>query len=118
MENILLNFYIETIDIPTFEKLYNKDINVLDVRKPGEWSAEHIDTAQHFALDYINNQMAEISQEKTYYMHCRSGFRSTVAASILKSRGFHNIVNIQGLFTDIIKSSVPTGDFVCPSTLK
>jgi glyoxylase-like metal-dependent hydrolase (beta-lactamase superfamily II)/rhodanese-related sulfurtransferase len=109
---------IETIDVATFEKNYNKEINVLDVRKPGEWTAEHIDTAQHFALDYINKQMTEVNHDKMYYMHCRSGYRSTVAASILKSRGFNNIVNIQGLFTDIATSSIPTGDFVCPSTLK
>ena len=109
---------IETIDVPTFVEAYNKEVNVLDVRKPGEWSAEHIDTAQHFALDYINNQMAEVSKDKTYYMHCRSGYRSTVAASILKSRGFDNLINVQGAFNDIVASSIPTGDFVCPSTLK
>ena len=109
---------IETIDVATFEAAYNKDMNILDVRKPGEWSGEHIETAQHFALDYINKQMAEVSSDKTYYMHCRSGYRSTVASSILKSRGFKNIVNIHGLFNDILSSSIPTSDFVCPSTLE
>lgn len=109
---------LETIDVPTFVEVYNKDLNILDVRKPGEWEAENIETAQHFALDYINNQMAEISKDKTYYMHCRSGYRSTVAGSILKSRGFENLVNVQGLFNDIAASSIPTSAFVCPSTLK
>ncbi len=109
---------LKTIDVPTFIEAYNKDLNILDVRKPGEWEAENIETAQHFALDYINNQMAEVSKDKTYYMHCRSGYRSTVAGSILKSRGFENLVNIQGLFTDISASSIPTSAFVCPSTLK
>ena len=109
---------IETIDIATLEKTYSKEINILDVRKPGEWTAEHIDTAQHFALDYINKQMAEVSKDTTYYMHCRSGYRSTVAASILKSRGFNNIINVHGAFADIATSSIPTGEFVCPSTLK
>lgn len=109
---------IETIDVPTFIEKYNKDINVLDVRKPGEWSGEHIETAKHFALDYINKNMSEISKDKSYYLHCRSGYRSTVAASILKSRGFEKLINVQGHFDDIKTSSIPTSDFVCPSTLK
>lgn len=109
---------LKTIDVPTFVEIYNKDLNILDVRKPGEWETENIETAQHFALDYINNQMAEVSKDKTYYIHCRSGYRSTVTGSILKSRGFEHLVNIQGLFNDIVASSIPTSAFVCPSTLK
>lgn len=111
---------IKTIDVATFVEEYknNPKVNVLDVRKPGEWEAEHIETAQHFALDYINKQMAEVSKDNTYYMHCRSGYRSTVAASILKSRGFENLVNIHGMVDDIFKSEVPSSAYVCPSTLK
>ncbi len=98
---------IETINVTTFVSRYNKDLNILDVRKPGEWEAEHIENSQNFALDYINQQMAEVSRDKMYYMHCRSGYRSTVAASILKSRGFEKLINVQGLFTDIIASDIP-----------
>ena len=101
---------ITTISVDSFEKIYknNSEINILDVRKPGEYSGEHIENAQHFALDYINQNMSEISKDKPYYMHCRSGYRSTVAASILKSRGFETLVNVQGLFDDIMASSIPT----------
>lgn len=109
---------IETINVATFEERYSPEMHVLDVRKPGEWDGEHIESAQHFALDYINKNMGEISRDKEYYMHCRSGYRSTVAASILKGRGFDQLINIQGLFSDIVKSEIPTSDFVCPSTLK
>ncbi len=109
---------IETIDIATFAQAYHKDLSILDVRKPGEWEVEHIETAQHFALDYLNRQMAEIRKNTTYYMHCRSGYRSTVAASILKSRGFGLLINVQGAFNDIITSDIPTTKFVCSSTLK
>ncbi|MBX2873606.1 MAG: MBL fold metallo-hydrolase [Saprospiraceae bacterium] len=109
---------IETVDVDTFAKRYAKDpdLQILDVRKPGEWSGEHIESAQHFALDYINANMGEIKPDQTYYMHCRSGYRSTVAASILKSRGFENLINVQGAFTDIVKSNIPTSTFACPST--
>lgn len=109
---------IETIDVGTFVDHYAKDksIQILDVRKPGEWEGEHIESAQHFALDYINANMGMIKPDQTYYMHCRSGYRSTVAASILKSRGFEHLINVQGAFTDIVKSKIPTTTFVCPTT--
>jgi glyoxylase-like metal-dependent hydrolase (beta-lactamase superfamily II)/rhodanese-related sulfurtransferase len=111
---------IQTINIHDLEKAYTNDssINILDVRKPGEWSGEHIETAQHFALDYINDNMSAIHKEKLYYLHCRSGYRSTVASSILKSRGYKSLINVQGAFDDITQSSIPTSNYVCPSTLK
>ena len=109
---------IETISVNTFAKKFTKKMNVLDVRKPSEFSGEHVANAQNFALDFINKNMSEISKQKKYYMHCRSGYRSTVAASILKARGFSKLVNVQGLFTDISASKIPTSDFVCPTTKK
>ncbi len=108
---------IHTIGVGTFAEAFdvNPEINILDVRKPGEWSGEHINSAQHFALDYINGNMDKIDKKKRYYLHCRSGYRSTIAASILKSRGFENIANIQGMFDEIVDSNIPTTDFTCPS---
>ena len=110
---------IETINIAQLEEAYtnNPSAKILDVRKPSEWEAEHIESSQNFALDFINKQMGEISSEQEYYVHCRSGYRSTVAVSILKARGFENLINVQGLFTDISESSIPTSAFVCPTTI-
>ncbi len=106
---------IQTIDVAALETSYLADstINILDVRKPGEWQAEHLKTAQHFALDTLNQNMSEINADQEYYLHCRSGYRSTVAASILKSRGFDRLVNVQGAFDDIVASQMPTTNFVC-----
>ncbi len=111
---------IKTIDVAEFERQYNADpaIQVMDVRKPGEWEAEHITGSQNIALDYINDNMSQIKKDQTYFMHCRSGYRSTVAASILKARGFENLVNIHGIFDDIASSSIPTKEYVCPSKAK
>ena len=111
---------IETIDIDTFEKIYQQQpkIKVLDVRKPSEWDAAHVENSQNFPLDFINNHMNEVNKKSKYYMHCRSGYRSTVAASILKARGFENMINVQGKFDDIVISEVPTTAFVCPTTLQ
>ena len=110
---------IETIDANKFESIYSKNdnIQVLDVRKPSEWEAEHVEGSQNFALDFINMHMSEINKDTLYYMHRRSGYRSTVAASILKARGFENLVNVQAKFDDIAASEIPTTAFVCPSTL-
>lgn len=109
---------ITTIDVTEFASRYSKELNVLDVRKPGEWQGEHIETAQHFALDYINSNMSEVNRDKEYYLHCRSGNRSTIAASILKARGYEKLINVMGAFEDIVSSSIPVSDYVCPSTLK
>lgn len=110
---------IDTINVNSFEKVHtqNPSIKVLDVRKPNEWEGEHVVTSQNFPLDFINKHMSEIDKNTKYYLHCRSGYRSTVAASILKARGFENMVNVQGKFDNIAASEIPTTAFVCPSTL-
>ena len=110
---------IETIDVATFEERFldHPDMNIIDVRKPGEWQGEHIESAQHFALDYINDNMETINRDTTYYAHCRSGYRSTIAASILKARGFEQLINVQGSFDEIKESKIPITDFVCPTTV-
>ena len=110
---------IQTIGTDKFEHTYTKDksIKILDVRKPSEWEGEHVEGSQNFALDFINKHMSEVNKGTLYYMHCRSGYRSTVAASILKARGFENLVNVQASFDDIAASEIPTTAFVCPSTL-
>ncbi len=108
---------IETIKLSAFEKVFSKKLNILDVRKPTEFIGEQIKDAQNFALDTINNSMSEIDKKKKYYLHCRSGYRSTIASSILKSRGFENIINVHAKFDNISTSKIPTSDFVCPSTV-
>ncbi len=109
---------IETISAKKFSKDFTKRANVLDVRKPSEFSGEHVETAQNFPLDFIDKNMSEVSKNKKYYLHCRSGYRSTVAASILKARGFEKLINVHAKFDDIAASKIPTSDFVCPTTLK
>lgn len=84
----------------------NLDGQVLDVRKPGEYANGHLPGVPLFSLDYINDNMAEIKPDQKYYLHCKSGYRSTVAISILKSRGFHNLVNAGGGF-DALSQILP-----------
>ncbi|WP_298899720.1 MBL fold metallo-hydrolase [uncultured Psychroserpens sp.] len=109
---------LESISAEEFaDRVKQGGVNILDVRKDGEYSSMHLEDAQHFALDFINENMNEVSKEKTYHIHCAGGYRSVIAASILKARGFHNLVDIAGGFGAIKKTDLPTTDFVCPSTL-
>jgi glyoxylase-like metal-dependent hydrolase (beta-lactamase superfamily II)/rhodanese-related sulfurtransferase len=90
---------------------------VLDVRKPGEFQAEHLLNVQHLALDTINENMAELNREQRYLIHCAGGYRSMIFASILKSRGFENIADVIGGFGKIKTSGLfETTNFVCPSS--
>ncbi|MDG5492596.1 rhodanese-like domain-containing protein [Psychroserpens sp. SPM9] len=109
---------LESISAETFaNRVKNGNVNILDVRKDGEYASMHLEDAQHFALDYINENMNAISKDKTYHIHCAGGYRSVIAASILKARGFHNLVDIAGGFGAIKKTDLPMTDFVCPTTL-
>lgn len=101
------------------DKLEQGSITVIDVRKPGEFSAEHIDGAKNLPLDYISEHMAEFPKDETFYIHCAGGYRSMMAASILKSRGYDNVIDVAGGFAAIQKTGrIKTTDYVCPSTLK
>ncbi|MFT7052167.1 MAG: hydroxyacylglutathione hydrolase [Psychroserpens sp.] len=93
------------------------NINILDVRRDGEFQSMHLENAKHFALDLINEQMNDVSKDKTYYIHCAGGYRSVIAASILQTRGFYKLVDVAGGFDAIKTTDLPMTDFVCPSTL-
>ncbi|WP_034044186.1 MBL fold metallo-hydrolase [Wocania ichthyoenteri] len=111
---------IESISAEEFSKRFkNENISTLDVRKDGEYKSEHLegDNVQHFPLDFINDNMNAINSHKTYYIHCAGGYRSVIAASILKARGFNNLVDIVGGFGALKNTNLPTTDFICPSTL-
>ena len=110
---------ISSISAETFKERYeeNKDV-VFDVRKEGEFVSEHIEDAHHTPLDYLNDYLSEFPNDKTFYVHCAGGYRSVIAASILKSRGIHNLVDIAGGYKAIKEANIPVTNYVCPSTLK
>ncbi|MEG0851338.1 MAG: MBL fold metallo-hydrolase [Flavobacterium sp.] len=88
---------------------------VIDVRKESEYAAEHIAESYSKPLAYINNWIGTIDPKEHFYLHCTGGYRSMIAASILKSRGFDNFTEISGGFNAILKTSVPKTNFVCLS---
>ncbi|MCF2506964.1 MBL fold metallo-hydrolase [Dyadobacter sp. CY107] len=99
---------VDNISAKAFEALYNSESpEVIDVRKPDEFAAGHVEGARNLPLDYINDLMAEFPKNKTLYVHCAGGYRSMIAASILKSRGIDEVVNIEGGFGAVEKTNVP-----------
>ncbi|MEK6154522.1 rhodanese-like domain-containing protein [Flavobacteriaceae bacterium 3-367] len=90
---------------------------IFDVRKESEYTAEHVVDAENTPLDFLNEHMAEFPQEETFYLHCAGGYRSVIAASILKSRGIHNLVDVAGGFAAMKQSGMAVTDYVCPTTL-
>lgn len=100
------------------EAAKSKDIDILDVRKKSEYDSEHIVAAENLPLDFINETMDQVSKDKKYYIHCAGGYRSMIFASILKSRGYDNIVDVQGGFKAIKEAEkFELTDYVCPTTM-
>ncbi|HKK89155.1 MAG TPA: MBL fold metallo-hydrolase [Saprospiraceae bacterium] len=95
----------------------NLDGEILDVRKPTEFLAQHVVDARNFPLDYINNNTNKLDRDQKYYLHCLGGYRSMITASILQSRGFRNLVDIAGGWRALEESDTPKTDYVCPTTM-
>ena len=91
---------------------------VFDVRKPGEYASEHIKIAESTPLDFLNNHIAEFPKDKDFYLHCAGGYRSVIASSILKARGFHNVIDVAGGYAAIKDTTIERTATACPSTLK
>ena len=109
---------VDTLPQVTAQELKGiADATVVDVRKSGEYLSEHLIDAIHVELDYINDQMSSVPQEGTFYVHCAGGYRSVIASSILKARGYHNMVDVAGGFKAIKEAGLNVSDYVCPSTL-
>ena len=95
-----------------------KKDTVLDIRRESEYRAEHVEEAFNKPLDQINTWFAEMSDDKPFYLHCAGGYRSMIAASILKSRGIHNFKEIEGGFKAIAETTISKTDYICQSKLQ
>jgi rhodanese-related sulfurtransferase len=92
--------------------------HILDVRKQSEYSSEHLLDVKNTPLDFINDSMAQIDKSRKHYVHCAGGYRSMIFISILKARGFDNLVDIKGGFNAIKESGKFTlSDHVSPTTM-
>lgn len=111
---------IKTISAAEFADRYDENpaISILDVRKKSEFHSEHIPGAINAPLDYINESMLLVNHDKTTYVHCAGGYRSMVFISILKARGYNNLIDIQGGFKAIkATEKVPCTAYMAPTTM-
>lgn len=103
---------IDSVSVADFEEIFKAqpDLNALDVRKLGEYETGHLEFTLSRPLDYINDWTNEINTSKTYYIHCAGGYRSMIAASILKARGVENVIDIAGGYAAIKSSGLARTD--------
>ena len=108
---------IDSIPADQFASQFEKGgRKVFDVRKPGEWEAQHVAGAKNTSLGELNNHLAEFPKDDKFYIHCAGGYRSVIAASILKSRGIHNMVDVKEGFDAIQETAVNITNYVCPNS--
>lgn len=99
---------IISISAEEFAGAYTKNgITTLDVRKPGEYNAKHLNKVQALPLDFITEWQDSLDKDKTYHIHCAGGYRSMIAASILRAQGYKNLIDVAGGFGAITKTSLP-----------
>jgi glyoxylase-like metal-dependent hydrolase (beta-lactamase superfamily II)/rhodanese-related sulfurtransferase len=110
---------IERISAAEFAEMMRSDNPpmVIDVRKKSEFDSEHLLSAVNIPLNQINQHLSEIPKDKPFVLHCAGGYRSMLAASILKQRGWDNFKDVRGGFKEIAQYDVPKSDYVCPTTL-
>ncbi|MCT4103033.1 MBL fold metallo-hydrolase, partial [Elizabethkingia anophelis] len=106
---------VERITPEEFAQRYTEDAKIIDVRKEGEYAAEHIAEAYSRPLAYINTWIKDIDPKEHFFLHCAGGYRSMIAASILQARGYRNFTEVEGGLGKIKLTEVPTTDFVCQS---
>ncbi|MBK8632141.1 MAG: MBL fold metallo-hydrolase [Saprospiraceae bacterium] len=107
---------VERINAETFAQQFDQKM-VFDVRKKSEFDSEHVTTAINIPLNEINQHLSEIPKDQPFIIYCGSGYRTMIAASILKQRGWDNFVDVIGGFKAIAQTDVLRTDYVCPTTL-
>ncbi|MFN4144867.1 MAG: MBL fold metallo-hydrolase [Runella sp.] len=111
---------VQSISADKFADLFlqNPEIKVFDVRRKSEYDSEHVVGVENLPLDFLNQNMARINPNETYYVHCAGGYRSMIAVSILKARGYQNLIDIAGGFAALkATGKLQITDYVCPTTL-
>jgi hydroxyacylglutathione hydrolase len=112
--------FIKRISARQLAEIMNStpDIQIADVRKESEYRSEHLEQATNLPLDSLNESMLQIDKNKTCYVHCAAGYRSMIFVSVLRARGYHQLIDVRGGFKAIKESGkFKTTDYVCPTTL-
>ena len=106
---------ISGVSAGDLEKLAKEEnVFVFDVRKENEFISERIAFAQNTPLDLLNNYLDRFPENQPFYIHCAGGYRSVIAASILKKRGIHNLIDVKGGYKAIKETKIKLTDHMYP----
>ena len=106
---------VNRISAEELEQKFNENSKVIDVRKPSEYEASHVNEAFSRPLSEISEWINSLDKNEHFFIHCAGGYRSMIAASILQSHGIRTYSEIEGGFGKISETSIPQSDFVCQS---
>jgi len=107
---------VNRISEDDFEQKFSEQL-LIDVRKKSEFDSEHIIGAINVPLNQINQNLSQFPKDKPFVIHCAGGYRSMIAASILKQRGWDNFVDVNTGFVGLAKTKLAKSEFVCPTTM-
>ena len=99
------------------EQYQQAPLPIFDIRKISEFQSEHLEAAINIPLNDLEQQLDRLPKDQAFVVHCAGGYRSMIAASLLKKKGYQNFVDVIGGFAAIKETSMPKTDYVCPSTL-
>ena len=109
---------LTSVSADVLEQKINEEALVFDVRKPGEYAAEHIENVSSTPLDFLNDHISEFPTNKDFYVHCAGGYRSVIASSILTARGFNKVIDVAGGYAAIRETGIKRTDVVSCSSSK
>jgi len=110
---------VQRISADEFANKYSTEKPLtIDVRKKSEFDSEHVLDVINVPLNTINQHLAQFPKNQPFVLYCAGGYRSMLAASILKARGWDNFSDVAGGFAAIKESEkLPISDYVCPTTM-
>jgi hydroxyacylglutathione hydrolase len=97
---------MKSVPAETLKSELEHDARVFDVRNTTEYGNSRISTAVNTPLSSLNDYLSSYPKEEPFYVYCAGGYRSVIAASILKSRGIHNVIDVAGGFTAIKEAGI------------
>ena len=105
--------HMERMSADAFALKFEKEHpEVYDIRRETEYETEHLEDAESKPLAYINDWIKDINPNQHFFMHCASGYRTMIASSILRARGYRNFTEIEGGINAIRKTNLPKSKFV------
>jgi len=89
------------------ELLPPRDFQLLDVRSPREWDGGHLPGARYLFLGDLPERLRDLKPDKPVVVYCASGYRSSLAASLLQASGFSNVRNVPGSYAAWTAAAFP-----------